>query len=75
MCVCGACMRMCSFCVVFVWYLGALVATAPVSNEGNLTSSEGSQSSLQNSTLSSNGGDQGRFVLVYHFIVTLLHHD
>ena len=47
--------------VVFVLHIpGALVA-ASGSNEGNLTSSEGSQSSLQNSTLSSNG-EHSRFV-------------
>ena len=43
-------------------FIGALVA-ASGSVEGNLTSSEGSQSSLQNSTLSSNG-DHSRFVVV-----------
>ena len=50
-CVCIVCI----YCVVFILHIiGALIA-ASGSNEGNLTSSEGSQSSLQNSTLSSNG--------------------
>ena len=51
------CLHIHTVCGIFI---GALVA-ASGSIEGNLTSSEGSQSSLQNSTLSSNG-DHSRFV-------------
>lgn len=52
LCVCLLCVF--TLCGVIVYLTGALVA-ASGSNEGNLTSSEGSQSSL----LSSNG-DHGR---------------
>lgn len=75
----SVCLSVCHICTVCMFTLcgtyvciltGALVA-ASGSNDGNLTSSEGSQSSLQNSTLSSIG-DQGRYATVtsHHRIIT-----